>query len=321
MEIDFETISLAEIIRLQDDLSQLLHRRFGRSLALVFTDVEGSTAYFARFGDEAGRALQQRHLDLLQVCLDKHGGKLVDTAGDGAFTFFEQVENACAAMRELQSSIAKQNVSRPPEHHLKVRSGIHWGPVLTDGRIVTGDSVNFCSRVAGTGKGGRDPALQGGLQRALERGARRLLAAPAAAPQGLRRAGLHDAPQLAGQAALPHRRPRRRRRERRSTCPLQDTITFGRLKGSDVRANDVVLALPDAEATLNKISRWHFELKRMPDGFVLRPLSTSRTEVDGKPLTKGEEAKVAVGTVVQLAGVLTLKFLYGGGDEKATIAV
>ena len=29
------------------------------------------------------------------------------------------------------------------EHQLIVRVGLHWGPALTDGASVTGDSVNF----------------------------------------------------------------------------------------------------------------------------------------------------------------------------------
>ena len=34
------------------------------------------------------------------------------------------------------------------DHQLQVRIGVHWGPVLTDGQIVSGDSVNLCARVA-----------------------------------------------------------------------------------------------------------------------------------------------------------------------------
>ena len=43
--------------------------RFERRRALVFSDVVGSTPYFARFGDEAGRQLQQRHVDLLNAAI------------------------------------------------------------------------------------------------------------------------------------------------------------------------------------------------------------------------------------------------------------
>ena len=55
---DFEELcnrlSMTEIIRLQNMLSTSLVRRFECHRALVFSDIVGSTPYFARFGDEAG---------------------------------------------------------------------------------------------------------------------------------------------------------------------------------------------------------------------------------------------------------------------------
>ena len=57
--LDPSVLSLPEILRLQDQLQQELTRRFQRPMALLFTDIVGSTAYFGRFGDVAGRQLQQ----------------------------------------------------------------------------------------------------------------------------------------------------------------------------------------------------------------------------------------------------------------------
>ena len=53
--IDFSTLGMTEIIRLQNQLQQELTRRFERPLALVFFDIVGTTPYFGRFGDAAGR--------------------------------------------------------------------------------------------------------------------------------------------------------------------------------------------------------------------------------------------------------------------------
>ena len=58
---DLDSLTLTEIIRLQNQLSAALTRRFERPYALVFSDIVGSTAYFARYGDEAGGRLQQQH--------------------------------------------------------------------------------------------------------------------------------------------------------------------------------------------------------------------------------------------------------------------
>src|SRR5262245_31628893 len=150
----FESLSMTEIIRLQEELSQVLKRRFEKQLAVAFSDIVDSTRYFARFGDEAGRGMQQRHVDLLTQTLPMGGGRIVDTAGDGAFTCFPTVDGALATLIELQKRISDSNVARPREHQLLVRIGIHFGPVLTDGVQVTGDSVNVCARVAQTAAGG-----------------------------------------------------------------------------------------------------------------------------------------------------------------------
>src|SRR5262249_13943111 len=144
---DLSSFGLAELLRLRERLSEVLVRRFERSLAIAFTDVVGSTDYFAQFGDEAGRGPLQRHLDVLRAALRQHGGQIVDTAGDGALTCFPSADDAAAALIQLEHRIAGQNVARSPEDQLNVRAGLHWAPVLTDGTVVTGDAVNLCARV------------------------------------------------------------------------------------------------------------------------------------------------------------------------------
>ena len=88
MSTDLDALTFTEMIQLQTQLGEAVKRRFEKQLCLVFTDVVGSTAYFARFGDAAGRGLQQRHFDLLRHALPAGGGRIVDTAGDGAFAVF-----------------------------------------------------------------------------------------------------------------------------------------------------------------------------------------------------------------------------------------
>src|SRR6516165_6151454 len=109
MELDLEKVSLTEIIRLQNRLSEVLRRRFSRSLALGFTDIVGSTAYFARFGDEAGRRLQQRHFDLLERALAPRGGRIVDTSGDGAFSCWPTVEAGALALSDFFGLVCNDN--------------------------------------------------------------------------------------------------------------------------------------------------------------------------------------------------------------------
>src|SRR5262245_3178591 len=315
-------LSMEEIVRLQNALSQALVRRFQKPLALAFTDIVGSTAYFVRFGDEAGRKLQQRHVDLVQRAILEFRGRVVGTEGDGAFLCFPEIDDAGAAMIEVQKSIALDNDSRAVQERLAVRMGCHWGLVLTDEVQVSGDAVNFCSRVAGSANAGEirlsHDALQGLKDKRLRLKCRGL---PPVALKGI------DQP-TAVFALDWHDRtifPARVRFEDGRILPLpsQDIVRFGRLEELDgVRVNDIVLQVTDPFHK-NRVSRWHFELQRGSAGYLLRSVAKASTEVDGQLVSTGEAAAVREGTRVRVGGVLTLEFLGepAAGDDPSTITI
>jgi class 3 adenylate cyclase len=314
--VDLESLTLTEMIQLQTSLGEALKRRFEKQLCLCFSDVVGSTPYFARFGDAAGRGLQQRHFDVLAQALARHGGRVVDTAGDGAFAVFPSAESAAEACIAIENLISAQNVSYAREHQLIIRVGLHWGPALTDGAAVTGDSVNFAARVASSGGPG-EIRLSKAAYRELStdkrlrcRGLEPITLKGVAEPQELMMLEWRDRSTFPSRARV---------LETGEEIPLppQDTITFGRLRERNgIIANDVVLSLPDPEQS-KMMSRWHFELRRHESGFILRSVTDQTTEVDGQSLPKGAEAPVKPGTKVRLAKVMTLEFV---GDSPARAA-
>lgn len=322
MNLDPAQLSMTEIIRLQTLLSQELARRFETHLALVFSDIADSTAYFARFGDGPGRQLQQLHFDLLAACVAAQGGRVVDTAGDGAFACFPSAVAASAAMTDVLHRISEANVHRAREHQLTVRIGLHWGHVLSDGVQVTGDAVNLCARIAASAAPGQI-RLSRDLFQELDADHRLLCRRlGAVALKGIGR----DVELLGLEWRDPTLFPslvKIRETGASVALPAQDIISFGRLEMIEgMSANDIVLSLPDADAT-RRISRWHCELRRGPRGYVLRTLSTQTTVVDGVPLLQGQDLPVVPGSLVVLAGVLTLEFvsplLGSGADDKTSI--
>lgn len=300
---------MTEIIRLQDQLSQVLKRRFEKNLALGFSDIVDSTRYFQEFGNEAGRGLQQRHYDLLQRVVGHHRGRIVDTAGDGAFTCFPGAVEAAQALVQLQQLISDDNLSRQREHQLTVRIGIHFGPVLTDGVQVTGDAVNVCARVAAT-SGRGEIRITGDAFRELTNVSLRLScrALPSVELKGVGRAVELMRLDWRDQQLFPAFVVIEETGQE-IALPDQDIIAFGRLGQADagMPANDIILSHPDQQV-LKQISRWHFELRRQSAGFVLRPVSDQLTEVNGATVEKGHEVPVQPGTIVRLAKVLTLRF-------------
>ncbi len=305
---DLSALTMTEIIRLQNQLQDELTRRFARQMALVFSDIVGSTPYFARFGDAAGRQLQQLHFDLLGKCVEAANGRIVDTAGDGAFCAFIDPETAARALIQLHQQIALSNAGRARQHQLQVRLGIHWGSVLTDGAVVSGDAVNLCARVAASADPGeirltREAFLElGRIHRLGCRALGNIALKGLAAPIELLALDWRD------QTIFP-RRVRIDETDEIVALPQQDIVAFGRLAEHDgQRANDVVLSLPDVDSA-RLISRWHFELRRLADGLQLKALSENGTEVDGVMIAKGEHAAVKAGSRIRIADVLTLKLL------------
>jgi class 3 adenylate cyclase len=306
--LDPSTLTMTEIIRLQTQLSQELARRFERVAALAFTDVVDSTAYFAQFGDEAGRRLQQLHLDLLEQCMASFGGRIVDTAGDGAFAVFPSAQAAAQAMMALQNLISRENVTRPRAHQLSVRVGVHWGHVLTDGVQVTGDAVNLCARLAATALPSEIRLSRDAFQEVAQ-DLRRLC-------RPLGQVGLKGIARGVELVSLLWRDPARfpshlliRESGERIVLPPHDNVSFGRGETIDVSTHhDVVLGLPNALAA-KQISRRHFELRAHAEGYVLKALSTQPTSVDGVALQRDQEVPIRPGTCVQLAGVMTLDFV------------
>lgn len=309
-----ETLSMTEIVRLQDALSKALVRRFEKKLALAFSDVAGSTAYFSKYGDEAGRKLQQRHIDLIGRVLPDAQGRVVDTAGDGAFLCFPALNTAVKAMVELQRQISVDNDGRPAEHRLQVRIGVHFGPALTDGTLVSGDSVNFSARVASSASLSEIRLSVSAYQElsdvALRLRCRKLKAVTlksVAEPVELLLLDWLD-PALFPASVLIDG-------QGEVKLPARDVIRFGRLREQDGEAaNDIILEPKDPSAS-NRVSRWHFELHRKSTGFTLRSVSSSLTDVDGGAVQKGGEAPIRPGTKVRVGGVMTLEFL---GDKRAS---
>ncbi len=313
--IDLTTLTMTDIIRLQNELQQELARRFERPLALVFSDIVDSTAYFTRFGDAAGRQLQQLHIDLLATCIAPPGGRIVDTAGDGAFIVFPSVAAALGGIIAFQSCMASANETRGHQQQLRVRIGLHWGTVLSDGAAVSGDAVNLCSRVAASAEAGE---LR--LTRAVfhELGREHRLNCRSLGDVAMK--GFGGTIEL---LTLDWRDPSLFPRSLRIVetaeqvgLPRQDIVTFGRLLDhSGMRANDIVLSHPDPDQQ-RQISRWHFELRRSAHGLRLVALSDSATVVDGQRVERGQAVPVRAGSRICVADVLNLHLL--GPDRPAS---
>lgn len=111
-----------------------------RLLTLLFSDVVGSTKLATELGDVAWRDLVARVLAMLRSHVDRHRGRVVDTAGDGLFAVFESPTSALRCAQAVHDAAGAMNVA--------IRSGLHAGECEVSGEAVRGLVVHIGARVA-----------------------------------------------------------------------------------------------------------------------------------------------------------------------------
>lgn len=77
--------------------------------------------------------------------IERHGGRIVNTAGDGLIAEFPSVVEAVQCAIEVQQELV--SLSRSRDDALRFRIGIHLGDVMIDGSDLLGEGVNLASRL------------------------------------------------------------------------------------------------------------------------------------------------------------------------------
>jgi class 3 adenylate cyclase len=121
-----------------------------RDIALLFTDIRGSTALYQRIGDLNAFQLVQQHFDLLRATTVRHGGAIVKTIGDAVMAAYPDAALAVAAALDMRGAIERFNDGQP-ERPVSLKIGIHHGAAiavtLNDELDYFGQTVNIASRV------------------------------------------------------------------------------------------------------------------------------------------------------------------------------
>jgi class 3 adenylate cyclase len=121
-----------------------------RDIALLFTDIRGSTALYQRIGDLNAFQLVQQHFDLLRETTVRHGGAIVKTIGDAVMAAYPDAALAVGAALDMLGAIERFNEDQS-ERPVSLKIGIHHGAAiavtLNDELDYFGQTVNIASRV------------------------------------------------------------------------------------------------------------------------------------------------------------------------------
>jgi class 3 adenylate cyclase len=112
-----------------------------RVQTLLFIDIVGSTTRLRDLGDAAWAGLLVRYHAAIRGVLAAHGGREVDTAGDGFLARFDAPASATRAAVAAVAAVAPLQI--------EIRAGLHAGEVELDGEAMTGVGVHLAARVMG----------------------------------------------------------------------------------------------------------------------------------------------------------------------------
>lgn len=126
-----------------------------RALAIQFSDLRGFTSFTAQRGDQEAFRISRDFVDLVGEGVERHGGRLHKTYGDGVMTSFDSAAEAVICSAEVQRSLCERYCTTEEEPAISAGVGLAWGEAIRTEGDLFGHSVNLAKRLADVAKGGQ----------------------------------------------------------------------------------------------------------------------------------------------------------------------
>jgi class 3 adenylate cyclase len=165
----FRDLFASEALRPGDDVGVA-------KIALMFTDLKSSTAFYEKVGDAHAYHLVRDHFAFLAAIIRENDGAIVKTIGDAVMAAFADPAKAVRASIAIQRQVARFNAEHGGDS-IVIKLGLHAGPciavTLNERLDYFGSTVNLASRLQGESAGGdivlsaetaADPAVAEALQ-------------------------------------------------------------------------------------------------------------------------------------------------------------
>jgi hypothetical protein len=109
-------------------------------------DIVGFSKMMGRDEERTVELITEFH-DRVRAGIERHGGRVVGTAGDSVFGDFDSIVEAMELATEIQQDLHRRNEELPSEERLVARIGLHIGDVVMEEYNVFGDGVNIAARL------------------------------------------------------------------------------------------------------------------------------------------------------------------------------
>ena len=127
---------------------------FGGVIAIrrLTTIVAADLAAYSRLmaADEEGviSRLSKIWSEVVNPLVDRTGGRVVKTMGDGFLAEFPSPAEAVRAALSIQDAMAERDLDRPEQERLRFRIGANVGDVVLVDEDILGDAVNVAARLS-----------------------------------------------------------------------------------------------------------------------------------------------------------------------------
>ena len=124
-----------------------------RLAAILAADIAGYSRLMGE--DEAATVRDLKgHQAVVLPLVGRHGGRVIDTAGDGILAEFPSAIGAMECAIEIQAVMAARNADVPEPRRMRFRIGINLGDVIHDESRIYGDGINVAARLEGIAEPG-----------------------------------------------------------------------------------------------------------------------------------------------------------------------
>jgi adenylate cyclase len=147
-----EELAIAEAMDVWCEPAAAAAKNAKEFVAVLFTDIVGSTALTQERGDDAAQLVVREHNSIVREALALHSGKEIKHTGDGIMATFSQITNAVEGAVAMQEACQRVN-SMKPDLGLGLCIGVNAGEPIHEDGDVFGTPVQMAARVLSKAEG------------------------------------------------------------------------------------------------------------------------------------------------------------------------
>lgn len=153
-----------------------------RLAAILCLDVVGYTRLMGRDEVATRQRLRARFNDLVYPEVERSGGRVVKSMGDGLLVEMPSIVEAAECAIRIQKSMANRNERSEQDQRIDLRAGVNLGDVIVEESDIHGDGVNLAARLEAAAdpggiclSGAAHDMLNGALRQSFTDGGERML--------------------------------------------------------------------------------------------------------------------------------------------------